>query len=62
MTDRNFIHYYTEPVKSGYSIMREDIVIDGELVQSQATGSPAPTDTVKAYIARNYGPEGKLKL
>lgn len=49
MEDRNFIDRYAEPVKEGYSVLREDVVVDSELVQSVVRGSPAPTATVTQY-------------
>lgn len=52
MTTENFIHYYAEPVKAGYSILRCDIVLDGEIVQSFTVGSPAPTEVIKSHERR----------
>lgn len=51
MTATDRIIYYAEPVKAGYSILRRDVVIDGELVPelSHPVGSPAPTETVRRY-------------
>lgn len=51
MTDRNFIHYYAESVTEGRSILRRDVVIDGEMVPelSHALGSPAPTEVVEQH-------------
>ena len=50
-TDRpkNYIHRYAELLPGGRAIMREDFVIDDELVQSYTTGSPAPMETVKKH-------------
>lgn len=47
MTD--LIQYYAEPAKPGYSILRRDVVIDGEVIPelSHQLGSPAPTEIVE---------------
>ncbi len=55
------IHYFAEPVKPGYSILRQDVVIDGQLVISQNLGSPAPTLVVQTYVV-SRGADGKVVL
>jgi len=48
MAGPSYISYYAEPLPHGRAIMRCDIVVDGVLVQTYETGSPAPMASVKA--------------
>lgn len=48
----SYIARYAERVKDGYSVLREDIVIGGQLETSIVRGSPAPTETVRRYEER----------
>lgn len=45
---------YAERVKEGYSVLRRDVFVGGELVPelSGVQGSPAPTATVQEYERR----------
>ncbi len=44
--------YYAEPLGNGRAIMRVDTVVDGVLVESDTSGSPAPIETVRAHEER----------
>jgi hypothetical protein len=45
----NAIHRYVEPLPGKRGQLREDIVIDGQIVQSINVGSPAPLATVERF-------------
>jgi len=49
---RSYISYYAESLGHGRAIMRVDIVVEGRLVQSYLSGSPAPMASVKAHEHR----------
>ena len=44
----SYISYYAEALGHGRAILRCDVVIDGELVESHTVGSPAPIESVRA--------------
>lgn len=46
---KSYISYYAEPLGHGRAIMRVDVVVDGELVESHTSGSPAPIETVRKH-------------
>lgn len=46
---QSYISHYAEPLGNGRAIMRVDIVIDGQLVDSHTEGSPAPIETVRRH-------------
>jgi hypothetical protein len=44
----SYIAYYANVLPHGRAILHCDMVVDGKLVQSYDTGSPAPLATVQA--------------
>jgi hypothetical protein len=48
----SYIHYYPERLGHGRAILRVDVVVEGELVESHTSGSPAPYETVAAAERR----------
>lgn len=48
----SYIRYYAESLGNGRAIMRVDTVVDGKLIDSHTSGSPAPIETVRRYEAK----------
>lgn len=54
LAGRSFVEYTAEPLAHGRAIMRCEVVIDGEVVQSYLTGSPAPAAVVREHERRYF--------
>lgn len=44
-----YIAYEAEPLPHGRGVLRRDLVLDGRVLSSERTGSPAPLEAVKAH-------------